>query len=140
MMKNYKFTISGNTYEVEILEVEGDVAKIEVNGTSYLVEIHKDVKSVKTPTLVRPVLREPQKSIDKKEGGPKLEIKAPLPGIIMHVMVKAGDKVTKGQKLLMMEAMKMENEIKAENDGEITSVKVTQGQSVLQDEVLIEMN
>jgi len=85
-------------------------------------------------------LREPQKSIDKKEGGPKLEIKAPLPGIIMHVMVKAGDKVTKGQKLLMMEAMKMENEIKAENDGEITSVKVTQGQSVLQDEVLIEMN
>ena len=139
-MKNYKFTISGNTYEVEILEVEGDVAKIEVNGTSYLVEIHKDVKPVKTPTLVRPVLREPQKTIDKKEGGPKLEIKAPLPGIIMQVMVRPGDKVTKGQKLLMMEAMKMENEIKAENDGEIISVKVIQGQSVLQDEVLIEMN
>ncbi|MFO7852798.1 MAG: acetyl-CoA carboxylase biotin carboxyl carrier protein [Bacteroidota bacterium] len=139
-MKNYKFTISGNTYEVEILEVDGDLAKLEVNGTPYLVEIHQEVKPVKTPTLVRPVIREPQKNIDRKEGGPKLEIKAPLPGIIMQVMVKAGDKVSKGQKLILMEAMKMENEIKAENDGEIISVKVIQGQSVLQDEVLIEMN
>ncbi|MDZ7739498.1 MAG: biotin/lipoyl-containing protein [Bacteroidales bacterium] len=139
-MKNYKFTINGNKYEVEILEVEGDMAKIEVNGTSYLVEIHKEVKPAKTPTLVRPVLREPQKNIDRKEGGPKLEIKAPLPGIILQVMVKPGDKVAKGQKLLIMEAMKMENEIKAEQDGEIVSVKVTSGQSVLQEEVLIEMN
>jgi biotin carboxyl carrier protein len=139
-MKNYKFTISGNTYEVEILEVEGDVAKIEVNGTPYLVEIHKELKPAKTPTLVRPVLREPQRNIDKKEGGPKVEIKAPLPGIIMQLMVKPGDKVQKGQKLLVMEAMKMENEIKAGNDGEIISVKVSPGQSVLQDEVLIEMN
>ncbi|MBN1387514.1 MAG: biotin/lipoyl-binding protein [Bacteroidales bacterium] len=139
-MRNYKFTISGNTYEVEIIEIEGDIAKLEVNGTPYLVEIHQEIKSVKTPTLVRPVLREPQKSIDKKIGGPKLEIKAPLPGIIMQVMVRPGDKVTKGQTLMVMEAMKMENEIKAENDGEVISVKVIQGQSVLQDEVLIEMN
>jgi biotin carboxyl carrier protein len=139
-MKNYKFTISGNTYEVEIIEIDGDLAKIEVNGTPYLVEIHKEIKPVKTPTLVRPVLREPQKSIDKKEGGPKLEIKAPLPGIIMQVLVRPGDKVSKGQILMVMEAMKMENEIKAENGGEVISVKVNQGQSVLQDEVLIEMN
>lgn len=139
-MKNYKFTINGNKYEVEILEVEGDMAKIEVNGTSYLVEIHKEVKPAKTPTLVRPVLREPQKNIDRKEGGPKTEVKAPLPGVIIQVMVKPGDRVSKGQKLLIMEAMKMENEIKAEQDGEIVSVKVSNGQSVLQEEVLIEMN
>ncbi len=139
-MKNYKFTISGNTYEVEILEVEGNMAKLEVNGTPYLVEIHKEIKPVKTPKLVRPVLKEPQKGIDKKEGGPKTGIKAPLPGVIMQVNVKPGDKVTKGQVLLMMEAMKMENEIKADNDGEIITVKVNPGQSVLQDEVLIEMN
>lgn len=139
-MKNYKFTINGNKYEVEILEVEGDMAKIEVNGTSYLVEIHKEVKPAKTPTLVRPVLREPQKNIDRKEGGPKTEVKAPLPGVIIQVMVKPGDRVSKGQKLLIMEAMKMENEIKAEQDGEIVSVKVSNRQSVLQEEVLIEMN
>jgi len=138
-MKNYKFTISGNTYEVEIQEVEGDMAKLEVNGTPYLVEIHKEYRTAKTPTLVRPVLREPQKNIDKKESSSKTEVKAPLPGVIIQLMVKEGDKVSQGQKLLVMEAMKMENEIKAEKDGEIISVKVSQGQSVLQEEVLIEM-
>lgn len=139
-MKNYKFTISGNKYDVEILEFDGGLAKIEVNGTSYMVEVHHDVKQMKTPTLVRPVLKEPHKGINKKEGGPKLEVRAPLPGIILEINVKPGDKVVKGQKMLLMEAMKMENEIKAENDGEIVSVKVNQGQSVLQDELLIEMN
>ncbi|MEE4116921.1 MAG: DUF2118 domain-containing protein [Marinilabiliaceae bacterium] len=139
-MKNYKFTISGNNYEVDILEVDGDLAKIEVNGTPYLVEIHRQIKQVKTPTLVRPVLREPSKSIEKKEQGSKVAIKAPLPGIIIELSVKEGDRVTKGQKLAVMEAMKMENEIKAEKDGEVVSVKVTQGQSVLQDEVIIEIS
>ena len=139
-MKNYKFTISGNNYEVDILEVDGDLAKIEVNGTPYLVEIHRETRHVKTPTLVRPVLREPSKKIEKKDQGSKLAIKAPLPGIILEVSVKEGDQVTKGQKLAVMEAMKMENEIKAEKDGEIVSVKVTQGQSVLQDEVIIEIS
>ena len=67
-MKNYKFTISGNNYEVDILEVDGDLAKIEVNGTPYMVEIHREVKQVKTPTLVRPVMKEPRKDIEKKEG------------------------------------------------------------------------
>jgi len=139
-MKNYKFTISGNKYEVEIQEVEGDIAKIEVNGTPYMVEIHREVKQAKTPTLIRPVLKEPQKGIDKKEGGSKIVVKAPLPGVILDVVVKAGDKVSKGDKLLLMEAMKMENEIKAEADGTITLVKVSRDQSVLQDEALIEMN
>lgn len=139
-MKNYKFTISGNNYEVDILEVDGDLAKIEVNGTPYLVEIHREIKQVKTPTLVRPVLREPSKDIEKKDQGGKLAIKAPLPGIILEISVKEGDQVNKGQKLAVMEAMKMENEIKAEKDGEIVSVKVTQGQSVLQDEVIIEIS
>lgn len=139
-MKNYKFTISGNNYEVDILEVDGDLAKIEVNGTPYLVEIHRQIKQVKTPTLVRPVLREPSKSIEKKDQGSKVAIKAPLPGIIIELSVKEGDRVTKGQKLAVMEAMKMENEIKAEKDGEVVSVKITQGQSVLQDEVIIEIS
>jgi biotin carboxyl carrier protein len=139
-MKNYKFTISGNTYEVDIIDIEGDLAKIEVNGTPYLVEIHRQVKQVKTPTLVRPVIREPHKMIEKKEGGPRVSVKSPLPGIIIEVAVKPGDRVTKGQKLLVMEAMKMENVIKSEVDGEVVAVRVNIGQSVLQDEVLIEMN
>lgn len=139
-MKNYKFTISGNSYEVDIIELDGDLAKIEVNGTPYMVEIHKQSKQVKTPTLVRPVLRESPKSIVKKEGGARLSVKSPLPGLILHINVSVGDKVTRGQKLLIMEAMKMENEIKSDVEGEITAIKIAVGQTVLQDEVLIEIN
>lgn len=139
-MKNFKFTISGHNYEVDILDVDGGIAKLEVNGTPYLVEVHNEVKQAKTPTLIRPVLREPQKGIEKKQGSSKILIKAPLPGIILEISAKEGDHVTKGQKLAVMEAMKMENEIKAEKDGEILSVKVSQGQSILQDDVIIEMS
>lgn len=138
-MKNYKFTISGHTYEVDILEIEGDIAKIEVNGTPYMVEIHQQMKQAKTPTLVRHVMKEPQKNIEKKDSSTKLAVKAPLPGIVLELAVKEGDKVSKGQKLAVMEAMKMENEIKAEKDGEIVSVKVSQGQSVLQDDLIMEI-
>lgn len=139
-MKNYKFTISGNTYEVDVINVEGGIARIEVNGTPYLVEIHKEVKHEKTPKLVRPLLREPQKKIEKSDAGSLVLVKAPLPGIIIGVSVKTGDIVSKGDKLVVMEAMKMENVIKAEKDGEIRSVNINVGQSVLQDEVIIEIN
>jgi biotin carboxyl carrier protein len=138
-MKNYKFTISGHTYEVDILEIEDDIAKIEVNGTPYMVEIDQQVKQVKTPTLIRHVMKEPQKNIEKKDSSTRLAVKAPLPGIILELAVKEGDKVSKGQKLAVMEAMKMENEIKADKDGEIISIKVSQGQSVLQDDLIMEI-
>lgn len=139
-MKNYKFTIDGNTFEVDIVQVEGNMAKIEVNGTVYNVEIHRDVKPMKTPVLVRAAVKEPQKQIEKKIGGAKTAIKSPLPGIIIQILVGPGDNVTKGQKLYIMEAMKMENDIKAERDGVVASIKVTPGQSVLQDEVIMEMD
>lgn len=139
-MKNYKFTIDGNTFEVDIVQVEGNMAKIEVNGTLYNVEIHRQVQPAKTPILVRPAVAEPQKKIEKRVGGAKTAVKAPLPGIILKVLVKAGDEVKKGQKLYIMEAMKMENEIMAERDGVIVSVKVKEGQSVLQEEVVLEMD
>lgn len=138
-MKNYKFTISGHTYEVDILEIEDDIAKIEVNGTPYMVEIDQQVKQVKTPTLIRHVMKEPQKNIEKKDSSTRLAVKAPLPGIVLELAVKEGDKVIKGQKLAVMEAMKMENEIKADKDGEIISIKVSQGQSVLQDDLIMEI-
>jgi hypothetical protein len=54
-MKKFKFTINGNQYETEILNVEGNIAEIEINGTQYKVEVDKEIKPVKTPKLVRPV-------------------------------------------------------------------------------------
>jgi len=139
-MKNYKFVINGTQYEVDILSLEGSTAEIEVNGTHYVVEIQREVRQVKTPTIVRSTVKEPQKEIEKKSGGPKTAIKSPLPGVIVNIFVQPGDIVKKNQKLFSLEAMKMENEIKAERDGVVSAVKVTPGQSVLQEEVVIEMN
>jgi biotin carboxyl carrier protein len=139
-MKNYKFTISGTQYEVDILSIEGNIAKIEVNGTPYLVEIQREIKHAKTPTIVRSAIKDPHKGIEKKSGGAKTVIKSPLPGIIISIFVKAGDEVKKNQKLFSLEAMKMENEIKAERDGKVASISVSPGQTVLQEEIIMEMD
>ena len=137
-MKSYKFKIRGHEYEVDIKNSEGNIFHIDVNGTSYDVEINREVKSTKTPTLVRKVVNT-HKSINKKGSSTITKVKCPLPGNIMNVFVKEGSKVVKGDKLVMYEAMKMENIVKAEKDGTISSIKVHIGDAVLQDDVLLEM-
>lgn len=139
-MKNFKFTISGNTYEVEIKGLEGNIASIEVNGTPYTVELHREVRKSKTPTLVRAEVPSSKRDkIEKKEKGSSDPVTAPLPGTIIKILVKQGDLVKKGQTLLVMEAMKMENKIRSEKDGVVESVKVTPGSGVLQGDILIEL-
>jgi biotin carboxyl carrier protein len=142
-MKKFKFTINGNNYEVEILGFEDNIAKVEVNGTMYDVEVQKDLKVPKTPTLVRaeapkPSLKETKipKNIIRTTN---VTIKAPLPGTIIQVLVKAGDKVIIGEKLLTMEAMKMENNVVSEKDGIVRVVNVKPGDTVLQNDVLVEI-
>jgi glutaconyl-CoA/methylmalonyl-CoA decarboxylase subunit gamma len=139
-MKKYSFSIKGVNYDVDIQSVEGNHARLEVNGKSYDVEIHREVKQVKTPVIVRSPIKEVPKDIEKKTGGARTEIKSPLPGIIVKIFVSKGEEVKKNQKLFSLEAMKMENEIKAERDGIIENIKVNPGQSVLQEEVVMEMN
>jgi biotin carboxyl carrier protein len=140
-MKKFKFTIQGNNYEVEIKSFEDSLAKVEVNGTCYKVEVHKEVRSTKTPVLVRQAVPSPTRSETKiKKSIGASGIKAPLPGNIMQVFVKAGDEVKRGEKLLIYEAMKMENSILAEKDGKISQVKVQPGDSVLEGDVLIVMS
>jgi biotin carboxyl carrier protein len=135
-MKKFKFTIQGNEYDVEVLKFEDNIAKVEVNGTHYSVEVHKEIKQAKTPVLVRQEVPTPRRSeIKIKKSIGATQIKAPLPGNIMQVFVK-----TKGDKLLMYEAMKMENTILAEKEGQIGAVKVQQGDSVLEGDVLIEIS
>lgn len=143
-MKKFKFTIHGNLYEVEILGFEENIAKVEVNGTAYDVQVHKDLKISKTPTLVRSEVPKPtpkEKRIQKVASRTTNEaIKAPLPGTIITVLVKEGDSVAIGQKLLTMEAMKMENNVLSEKDGIIRSVLVKPGDTVLQNDVLVEID
>ena len=141
-MKKYKFSIRGNDYDVEIKEFEGNIATIEVNGTSYEVNVHNvDVKTSKTPTLVRPVIPIDRKDskIKKSVSSRAVTVKAPLPGSIFKILKNEGDEVKKGDAILIMEAMKMENKITAEKDGKIISLKVKEGDTVLQNDVLAEI-
>jgi len=137
-MKKFKFTIRGNEYEVEVKKLEDGLAKIEVNGTSYEVELQEETS--KTPILVRshiPVSKDAHR-IKKSQGG-LFQVKAPLPGNIMEIHVKEGDEVKKEDKLLLYEAMKMENTILAEKEGRVKSIKIKPGDAVLQDDLLIEL-
>ncbi len=141
-MKNYKFTIRGHVYEVEILDIEENIAEIEVNGTHYKVEVHKELKKTKVPKLVRSKVPSPTRKESKivKEISTKAyKVVAPLPGTILKMFVKEGDTVNVGDKLLIMEAMKMENDVLAEKGGTIKSLKVSQNDSVLQNDLLIEI-
>lgn len=142
-MKKFKFTIRGNVYEVEIQGFEENIAKVEVNGTLYDVEVHKEIKTSKTPTLVRlenpTPTRKEQKIQRQVSKTVNVSIIAPLPGTILQVFVKEGDEVTLGQKLLIMEAMKMENNVLSEKAGVIQKIAVKPGDTVLQNDVLIEI-
>lgn len=139
-MKTFKFTINGNQYNVDVKDIEDNIAHLEVNGTKYEIEIEKKVKKTKTPTIVRSGSTGPAKpEIDKREKGSATPILAPLPGNIIEIVVKPGDIVKKDQKLMVMEAMKMENQILADKDGVIESIKVGISQAVLQGDVLLEI-
>ncbi len=142
-MKKFKFTIRGNEYETRVLSFENDQAEIEVNGTLYTVDVHVEKKTVqKTPKLVRAKVPAPgvEGIIAKTNQVTKgFAVKAPLPGTIVKVMVKEGDVVKLGDKLLVMEAMKMENDVLAEKAGAILKVNIKEGQVVLQNELLVEI-
>ena len=143
-MKKFTFTINGNQYETEVLSVEENIAEIEVNGTLYKVEVDKSMKTTKTPKLVRQVAVpstdiHPSVAKTSSPAGPKGagSIKSPLPGVILDVFVREGDEVKMGQKLLMLEAMKMENNIEADKAGKVVQILKGKGDSVMEGDVLI---
>ncbi len=145
-MKNFKFTIQGNKYEVNVLNVEENIAEIEVNGSVFKVEVDKKITQTKTPKLIRPVAvptTESDKSQQKTSAPSEKKgagfVKSPLPGVILGVFVREGDTVKIGDKLILLEAMKMENNINADKSGVIKAIKVKQGESVLEGDVLIEI-
>lgn len=143
-MKKFKFTINGNRYDAEILSVEDNIAEIEINGTKYNVEVDKSMQPVKTPKLMRSIAvpsTDTHPSIAKtaSPSGPKGAgtIKSPLPGVILDLFVKVGDVVKIGQRVLVLEAMKMENNIEADKAGTIVSISKNKGDSVMEGDVLI---
>lgn len=148
-MKKYKFTIHGSEFAVRVRKTEGDLVHLEVNGTPYDVTVHREAPQSKTPVvLVR-------KEVNTKAGNERVKenlqpvsesnrpsaktIKSPLPGNVLKVNVAEGDSFKEGDTLMIMESMKMENNILAERDGKITRVMAPAGKAVLQDEVLFEI-
>ena len=146
-MKEYKYKINGNLYNVVIGDIEENIAHVEVNGTHYTVEMEKKPKAAPAP---KPVVRPAAKPAaapaaaapvtKPAAGGAKSGVKSPLPGVILDIKVNVGDEVKKGQTLIILEDMKMENSINSDKDGKIAAINVSKGESVLEgtDIVIIE--
>lgn len=134
-MKTYKFTINGNSYEVAVNSVEGKTASVNVNGMDYQVELENapaaaPVAAPKAPAAEQPAVQSPAPAAVPSGAGEK--VPSPLPGVIIEVSVKEGQAVKAGQKVAVIEAMKMENEIAAPKDGTVTAIHVNKGDSVLE--------
>jgi biotin carboxyl carrier protein len=143
-MKKFKFTINGNKYDVEIGNVDDKNAEVYVNGTKYKVAVDQEITATKTPKLVRPqavpstdthpAVAKTSSPDSPKGGG---TITSPLPGVVLDVFVKEGDTVKIGHKLIILEAMKMENNINSDKDGVVTTVRIKKGDNVMEGDVLI---
>ena len=148
-MNKFEYKVQGVDYEVEIEEMEGNIAKVSVNGIPFEVELKQPInpaKAITRPKVVAPapaaaapaapVARPAAPAAPAGAGSP---VKAPLPGTISSINVKVGDKVNVGDTVVVLEAMKMRNNIEAENSGTVTSILVNQGDSVMEGATLITM-
>lgn len=138
-MKKFKFKIRGNKYEAVVKSFEKNIVDIDINGTNYKVELEQEIVKPKTPKLVRERVQTSKEDAKIKSKVGKL-VKAPLPGTIFKLNVKIGDEVAAGETLLIMEAMKMENNIQSQVDGKIKSIMIKEGDAVLQDDILLELD
>lgn len=124
-MKKYVIKLNGKVYEVEMEEVTGE-AVATATGSNSAPAVNKAPQTAAT-----------QAPVAQASGGETIE--APMPGSIVGLLVKVGDQVKKGQVLVVLEAMKMENEIVSPIDGKVLSVGVTKGQAVNPGEVLVQI-
>lgn len=149
-MKQYKYTINGAQFDVTIDSIVGSKAKVEVNGIPFEVEmqgsslVEEALPTVSTEGAAAPAApaaapaAEPAAPAAAKSGpGAGAPVKAPLPGVVTQILVKEGQSVKKGETVLVLEAMKMENNITAEADGTVTGICVSAGDSVMEGTTLI---
>ena len=140
-MKEYKYTINGTKYEVAIGDIEDCNVTVTVNGEEYKVEMEKPAE----PEKKKPVLGKPaataaaadEPAADKGSVNKNNAIKAPLPGVITDIKVAVGDEVQVGDTVVVLEAMKMANNLQAEKAGKVTAICVKIGESVMEDDALV---
>ena len=141
-MSKYQYKVNGADYTVEIGEIEGAIAQVTVNGKQFEVELPAPVKA---PTRVKRVEATPaapapapeRAKKPKAAAGSGTKVLAPLPGTITEMKVAVGDSVRKGDTVVILEAMTMQNNIEAECDGTITSVLVSRGDTVMEGAALV---
>ncbi len=142
-MKEYKFKINGKDFHVAVNGISGTKADVTVNGVNYDVELENAVAPVQqaAPAQTAPVApvaaapKAPAAASAPATGGKV--ITSPLPGVIISVDVKEGSVVKRGQKVAVIEAMKMENDILADADGTVTAVHVSKGDTVAEDAKIV---
>ncbi|MGX4599685.1 biotin/lipoyl-containing protein [Faecalimicrobium sp. JNUCC 81] len=127
MIKKYNITVNGNTYDVEVEELKSEGVSVS----------REKIKPQSTPIPQVSKSLAPKPQVSPQSGGGSGSVNAPMPGTINDVRVKVGDSVKKGQILLILEAMKMENEIMASCDGTISGISVSKGASVSAGDVLV---
>lgn len=138
-MKQYTITLEGKEYKVQVKSIQRPVVVVEVNGKEYIVNVESHSAVVPEPLQVKPVQKNtpppPAPSFSRVSGDAN-EVRSPLPGVILDIKVQPGEEVKAGQTLVILEAMKMENEIKAHRDGKIVEIPVKKGDNVLEGAVL----
>ena len=142
-MKEFAFKINGAEYKCAVEELDGKT-NVTVNGKVYEVETEAPAKPAAKP-VAAPAPKPTAAPATPKAEAPKaaapvaggLQVKSPLPGSVIKVLVSEGQAVKKGDTLLTLESMKMENAIMAEQDGTVKQIAVTPGQNVMQDDLLI---
>ena len=144
-MKEFAFKINGAEYKCAVEEIEAGKTKVTVNGKVYEVETEAPKAAPVAPKPAAAPAPKPAAApaAPKAEAKPAaapaagLQVKSPLPGSVIKVLVSEGQAVKKGDTLLTLESMKMENAIMAEADGTVKQIAVTPGQNVMQDDLLI---
>ena len=145
-MARYNYTIQGVDYEVNIKDIEGTIAHVSVNGTDFEVELKQPIstgKQLNRPKSIKPqaapVTGEVQKNTTPApvKAGEGTKVCSPLPGTITSVSVKVGDAVAAGDTVVVLEAMKMQNNVETETAGTVTSVMVNTGDTVMEGTVLV---
>ncbi len=138
-MANFKYTIDGKEYNVEIGEVNENIANVTVNGEAFTVEMEQKAE----PEKKKPVLGQPKAESTEGEVTSAANVnannalKAPLPGVVTEIKVAVGDEVSAGDTLVVLEAMKMANNLEAEKSGKVTAICVKVGESVMEDTPLV---
>lgn len=138
-MKEFKYTINGNKYEVAVGNVNNNIVELTVNGEQYTVELEKK-EEVKEPVKVippKPAAATAAKTVTSQGDVNGEPVRSPLPGVIKDVLVNVGDKVEEGQTVVVLEAMKMANNLDAEKGGTVTAVLVATGDSVMENTPLV---